>query len=78
MEENDKIDLKEILMEIRGFRKENVQQFEEVKVEVCKTNARLKEAEGCLLKMEEQIQTMEDAVTELLKLQSKLKSQITE
>lgn len=55
-----------------------MQQFEEVKAKVCKTSARLKEAENHILDMGEQIQTMEDAVTELLKLQSKLKWQITE
>lgn len=43
-----------------------MQQFEEVKAKVCKTSARLKEAENHILDMEEQIQTMEDAVTELL------------
>lgn len=57
----------------QGIRKENVQQLEEVKAKVCKTSARLKEAENHILDMEEQIQTTEDAVTELLKLQSKLK-----
>lgn len=57
----------------QGIRKENVQQLEEVKAKVCKTSARLKEAENHILDMEEKIQTTEDAVTELLKLQSKLK-----
>lgn len=55
-----------------------MQQFEEVKAKVCKTSARLKEADNHILDMEEQIQTMQDAVTEQLKLQSKLKWQITE
>lgn len=74
--DGDNINLKTILMEIKDFRKENTQQFEEIKAKVCKTNARLEEAEGRIADTEEWVQTMEDAVTELLQLQSKLESQI--
>lgn len=59
--------------EFKNFRKENTQQFEEVEAQVCKTNARLEEAEGGILDLAERVQT----VTELLKLESKLESQIT-
>lgn len=74
----DQIDLKAILMEIKDFRKENAQQFEDVKAELCKTNARLEEAECRILDTEERVQTMEDIVIELLQLQSKLQSQLTD
>lgn len=48
--------------EIKDFRKENTQQFEEVKAEICKTNVRLEEAEGRIVDTEERDQTVEDVV----------------
>lgn len=49
-------------MEIKDFRKENTQQFEEVKAEICKTNIRLEEAEGRIVDTEERVEMVEDVV----------------
>lgn len=62
MDEGDRVDLRAILMEIKDFRKENTQQFEEVKAEICKTNIRLEEAEGRIVDTEDRVQTVEDVV----------------
>lgn len=67
-----------ILKELREFRKDNSQQLKEIREEINKTNTRIEEAEKRIDTAETRIQGMEEAVTELLKLQIHLDAKLTD
>lgn len=74
--EESRANMEVILQELRDFRQENGGALREIKEEINKTNNRIEEAEQRIAGAEERIQCMEDAVLELLKLQTHLEARL--
>lgn len=68
----------EILLELRQFRQENRQQFEELRGELSGVTKRLDEAESRIESVEERMQTTEEAASEMLKLYVRLDEKLTD
>lgn len=71
-------DLALILKEIRDFTQDNKKQLEDIKGEIAKTNLRMDEAEARIVGNEERLQSMEEALAELLKIQEQLQSKLAD
>lgn len=67
-----------ILKELKEFRKDSIQQLKEIREEINKTNTRIEEAEKRIDRAETRLQAVEEAVTELLKLQIHLNAKFTD
>lgn len=68
----------EILLELRQFRQENRQQFEELRGELSAVTKRLDEAENRIKSVEERMQATEEAASEMLKLYMRLDEKLTD
>lgn len=68
----------EILQELRQFRQENRQQFEELKCDLSGLSKRLDDAESRIENVEERMLASEEAASEMLKLYVKLDAKLTE
>ena len=77
-EANDMADLQTILQELRDFRRENGNVLRDIKGEMNATNKRVDEAENRISGAGEQVQVMEEALLEVLKLQERLEARFTD
>lgn len=68
----------EILQELKQFRQENRQQFEELKGDLAGLTKRLDETENRIEHVEERMQISEEAASEMLKLYVRLEAKLTE
>lgn len=68
----------EILQELRQFRQENRQQFEDLRSDLTGLTRRLDEAENRIENVEERMLASEEAASEMLKLYVKLDAKLTE
>ncbi|CAL1568734.1 unnamed protein product [Knipowitschia caucasica] len=68
----------EILQELKQFRQENRQQFDDLRSDLSGLHNRLGEAEDRIGKAEERIQASEEATLEMLKLHVRLDEKLTE
>ncbi|KAI9524484.1 hypothetical protein NQZ68_018168 [Dissostichus eleginoides] len=69
-DQTGRADMSLILKELREFRKDNGQQLKEISEEINMINTRIAEAEGQIEVTETRLQVAEEAVTELLQLQT--------
>ncbi|MEQ2202699.1 hypothetical protein XENOCAPTIV_012722 [Xenoophorus captivus] len=67
-----------ILEDLKGFRKENIEQLGMIKEEIAKVNNILSEAEERIGKLEDRILNTEEVLTDMLKLNIQLEDKLIE
>ena len=77
MSEDEPVDLRLILKELRDFRQDTDKNLKGIRGEVAKTNARMDVAEARIVESEERIQNVEDVLLEMLTLQEAIQSKLT-
>lgn len=71
-------DVREKSADLQEFRQDNKKQFEDIKGEIAKTNLRMDEAEARIVVNEERLQSTEEALAEMLKMQEQLQSKLAD